>query len=117
LKIAVLVFKAEDFVEEAPTPPATVTKQTGTADTSNQEPSLVVDWKPTVGSVNGVDHVETVTQDGLLRFEWRPGANEIAISLAVSQVTKDAFEACDTSTGVIRTWSPRTVDGTSMAHI
>ena len=106
------MFKAEDFVEEAPTPPATVTKQTGTADTSNQEPSLVVDWKPTVGSVNGVDHVETVTQDGLLRFEW-PGE----ITLAVSQVTKDAFEACDTSTGVIRTWSPPTTDGTSMAHI
>lgn len=95
MKIAVLVFTEDSFVELAPTPPSTVTTQPPTAD----EPSKTVSWKPNVGSDVGSI---VVTQDDVIRFNW-----EAPLSLALVQVTETGFNACEADEYTITTWTPR----------
>ena len=66
LKISVHVFKEEDFVEDAPTPPATVTQAPSTADSGNDAavPAVAVAWSTGIGEGG---RMETITQDDFVR--------------------------------------------------
>ena len=75
LKIEVHVFKAEDFVELAPTPANTVTEAPATPDTA-----IKVAWAPKVGAAYPT--YLTVTEDDAVRFQWESN------HLSLEQVTE-----------------------------